>query len=186
MATSFLDRFNVKAPLTAPTPNRSPLSSGHQQKETMTVKYERSRRIDASPEDIFAFVSTIRNLQNFVPTVHSAEVVTEEHVRVQGKDGSTSYEDDGWLRADPAQRRLEWAVAERDYSGWMTISGVDEASEVITHLSIRPRVDDNRRPLTGESRETPDPTEEGLEAAMDSLRNLIEGRGGKEEPSTAT
>lgn len=150
------------------------------------MEYERSRRIDASRDDVFAFVSDIRNLQNYVPTVQSAEMVAEDRVRLQGKDSNTSYEDEGWLHIDPARYRLEWRVDERAYSGWMTVSGIDGATEVVTHLSLTPRVDDTGRPLTGERAEEPDPIEEGLEAAMDSLRNLIEGRGGKEQPSITT
>ena len=57
-------------------------------------------------------------------------------------------------------------------------------SEVIAHISIAPYVTETGRPVTGEMDDGADPIEESLEAALDSLRNLMEGTGGKEEPAT--
>ena len=54
----------------------------------------------------------------------------------------------------------------------------------MAHLSFAPYVTPTGRPITGEPSDEPDPIELSLEAALDSLRNLMEGRGGKEEPAT--
>jgi hypothetical protein len=55
---------------------------------------------------------------------------------------------------------------------------------VVAHLSFAPYVTATGRPITGEPEADPDPIEQSLEAALDSLRNLMEGRGGKEEPAS--
>jgi hypothetical protein len=65
------------------------------------------------------------------------------------------------------------------------VSGEDGGSQVVAHLSFAPYVTATGRPITGEPEADPDPIEQSLEAALDSLRNLMEGRGGKEDLATA-
>jgi hypothetical protein len=149
------------------------------------AEYERSRWVQASPEDVFAFVSDAGNLPAFVPTVSAVEPQAEDRVRVHGEDQGRAYEDDGWFHVDAARRRLEWRDPERDYSGWLTVAGADGGTQVVAHISIAPHVTASGRPITGELDTAPDPVEQSLEAALDSLRNLMEGRGGKEEPAAA-
>jgi hypothetical protein len=55
---------------------------------------------------------------------------------------------------------------------------------VVAHLSFAPYVTATGRPISREPAADPDPIEQSLEAALDSLRNLKEGRGGKEEPAS--
>jgi hypothetical protein len=144
------------------------------------AEYERSRWMRASPDDVFAFVSDAGNLATFLPTVDTVEPRAEDRVEVHGEVRGREYEDDGWFHVDEARRRLEWGADERDYSGWLTVSGEGDGSQVVAHLSIAPYVSPSGRPITGEPARAPDPIEQSLEAALDSLRNLMEGRGGKE------
>lgn len=148
------------------------------------AEYERSRWVQASPEDVFAFVSNAGNLATFLPTVDAVEPQDEGRVRVRGETRGDAYEDDGWFRVDENRRRLEWGADEHDYSGWLTVSGEDSGSQVVAHLSFPPHVTESGRPITGELGDRGDPIEQSLEAALDSLHNLMEGRGGKEEPAT--
>lgn len=148
------------------------------------AEYERSRWVQASPEDVFAFVSNAGNLATFLPTVDAVEPQAEGRVHVRGETRGDAYEDDGWFRVDENRRRLEWGADEHDYSGWLTVSGEDSGSRVVAHLSFPPHVTESGRPITGELGDGGDPIEQSLEAALDSLRNLMEGRGGKEEPAT--
>jgi hypothetical protein len=147
------------------------------------AEYERSRLVQASPDDVFAFVADAGNLAAFLPTVDAVEAQAEDRVLVRGETRGNDYEDDGWFRVDENRRRLEWGAAERDYSGWLTVSGEDGGSQVVAHLSLPPHVTESGRPITGELDDGSDPIEQSLEAALDSLRNLMEGRGGKEEPA---
>ena len=148
------------------------------------AEYERSRWVQASPDDVFAFVSDAGNLATFLPTVDTVEPQAEDRVQVSGEIRGRSYEDDGWFRVNEARRRLEWGADEHDYSGWLTVSGDEGGSQVVAHLSIPPHVTASGRPISGELPVAPDPIEQSLEAALDSLRNLMEGRGGTEEPGS--
>jgi hypothetical protein len=148
------------------------------------AEYERSRLVQASPDDVFAFVSDANNLATFLPTVDVVEPQAEGRVEVHGEVRGRSYEDEGWFRVDEARRRNEWGADERTYSGWLTVAGEDGGAQVVAHLSFAPYVTPSGSPITGEPDIDPDPIEESLEAALDSLRNLMEGRGGKESPAS--
>ena len=147
------------------------------------TEYERSRLVQASPDEVFAFVSDPSNLATFLPTVDAVEPQAEDRVEVHGEVRGRTYEDDGWFRVDEARRRIAWGADERTGSGWLTVAGDDGGAQVVAHLSFAPYVSPAGRPITGEPVDEPDPIEESLEAALDSLRNLMEGRGGKEEPA---
>ena len=145
--------------------------------------YERSRLVQASPDDVFAFVSEPSNLATILPTVDTVEPQAKGRVEVHGEVRGRSYEDEGWFRVDADWRRIEWGADERTYAGWLTVAADDGGAQVVAHLSFAPYVTPTGRPITGEPPDEPDPIEESLEAALDSLRNLMEGRGGKEEPA---
>jgi len=155
-------------------------------REENMAEYERSRLVLASPEDVFAFVSDPRNLATFLPTVDTVEPREEGRVEVHGEIRGRTYEDDGWFHVDEDRHRIEWGADERTYSGWLTVAADDAGTQVVAHLSIPPYVTPSGAPITGESDIDPDPVEESLEAALDSLRNVMEGRGGKEEPVTGS
>jgi hypothetical protein len=147
------------------------------------AEYERSRLVQASPDDVFAFVSDASNLATILPTVDTVERQADDRVEVHGEVRGRTYEDDGWFRVDEARRRIEWGADERTYSGWLTVAGADDGAQVVAHLSFAPYVTPSGRPISGEPEVESDPIEQSLEAALDSLRNLMEGRGGKEEPA---
>ena len=148
------------------------------------AEYERSRLVQASPDDVFAFVSESSNLATILPTVDTVERNEEGRVEVHGEVRGQTYEDDGWFRVDEARRRIEWGADERTYSGWMTVAEEDGGAQVVAHLSFAPYVTATGRPISGEPEAEPDPIEQSLEVALDSLRNLMEGRGGEEEPAS--
>jgi hypothetical protein len=147
------------------------------------AEYERSRLVQASPDDVFEFVSNPNNLATFLPTVDTVEPQAEGRVEVHGEVRGRSYEDEGWFRVDEARRRIEWGADERTYSGWLSVAADDAGAQVVAHLSFAPYVTPSGRPIMGEPETDPDSIEQSLEAALDSLRNLMEGRGGKEEPA---
>jgi len=146
------------------------------------VEYERSRRIAASEREVFDFISNLRNMPNYVPTVDSAEIVATDRIRMRGTNHGVAFEDDGWIHIDSDHHRIEWGNDEHTYGGWLKVSGNNGSSQLVAHLSLEPRYSPSGRPLTSERGREPDPVEEGLAAAMDSLRNLIEGTGGEERP----
>ena len=132
---------------------------------------------------MFAFVSNASNLATILPTVDTVEPQADGRLEVHGEVRGHPYEDDGWFRVDEARRRIEWGADEHNYSGWLTVADEDGGAQVVAHLSFAPFVTPSGGPISGELETDPDPIEQSLEAALDSLRNVMEGRGGKEEPA---
>ena len=157
----------------------------------MPQEYEQSQAIDASPEDVFAWLSDVGNLPEYLPPVvassvegPSAEGVPGHRIRTTleypGEDGRT-FEAEGYLAVDEGERRIEWgAEAGRDYSGWLTVANRGEgASEVVVHLSFGERsVEPELQERAPEGR---DPLAEGISATLESIRRQIEEGSGKVE-----
>ncbi len=149
-------------------------------------EFERSQHITAAPDAVYAFVSDVGNPLRYLPTTKSAQQQGSERVRVQGEARGHQYDDDGFFRADPVGRRLEWGADERDYRGWMQIADAGGASDVTVHLSFSNDLPQRIARETGDAPpDGPPPIEEGIDASLQSIRNIVEGQGGKVEPSTA-
>ena len=111
------------------------------------AEYERSRHVDAAPDEVFAFVSDPANMAAFVPTMEEADA-EDGRVHVHGEVHDRPYDDDGWFRVDVSRRRLEWGSDERDYSGWLSVAGDNGGTQVVAHISAAPFVDPSGRPIS--------------------------------------
>ena len=152
---------------------------------TIMPEYEQSLSVQAAPERVFEFVSSLDNLPRYLPTVHQAEPQAGERVRVKGEAGGHPYDSDGYFRVDNSAHRMEWGSdGENNYSGWLKVGGEGETSEVTVHLSFQPKPEQAERfaEQTGSRDKT---IQEGIEASLLSIRNEVEGRGGKVEPTAA-
>lgn len=156
-------------------------------------EYEHTQRIEATPDQVFAFVSDVGNLPKYLPTTHSAQSQGSERVRVQGEAQGHRYDADGYFRRDEANGRLEWGSdGEISYSGWLEVKpgpdGDDRSSSVTVHLSFGP----NPREAVNAGGPPPDGApsdrdiQDSLEKALVSIQNQVEGKGGKVEPAAAT
>ncbi len=150
------------------------------------AEYEHSARVNAPAEAVFDFVSDIGNLPKYLPTTHHAESQGLGRVRVRGEAGGHTYDSDGYFRVDATEHRMEWGSdGENAYAGWLQVEENGSGSDVTVHLTFAPRPDQAERfeEQTGDRDRT---IQEGLEASLLSIRNLVEGRGGKVEPTAAT
>lgn len=147
----------------------------------VTGEYEESLVMGADPHTVFAFVSDVRNLPKYLPTTKAAQGQGGDRVRVEGAAQGQGYDADGYLRPDAGAKRLEWGADEGYYEGAMQITPFGQGSNVSVHISIKgspPGADEGSAP-------SPEQIKEGLRKGLESIRNHVEGRGGKEEPSAA-
>lgn len=147
-------------------------------------EYEERLHVRADADEVFDFVADVSNLPKYLPTTKSAEDQGPDRVRVQGEAAGHRYDSDGYLRSDRERMRLEWGADEGYYSGWMQIRSDGGGAEVVVHISLRDK------PGQGEERAdggpSPDQVREGMRKGLESIRNHVEGRGGKEEPAVTS
>lgn len=144
-------------------------------------EYEHALTIQALPQDVFNFISDVRNLPKYLPTVHDAVPLPGGRVRVAGVAAGNPYDSDGFLHIDKSRRRMEWGSdGENQYRGWMEVREMagGHAAEIIVHLSFEPRPEQAQQFIeqTGDADRT---IQKGLEAALESVQNILEGRGRK-------
>ncbi len=92
---------------------------------------EHTGRIDIarSAEEVFAFVSDIRNLPAFLAGVRTAGLLGAGRVVVEGAHNGRRYRVEGWLRADRDALAMEWGLdagaaettGQRGYSGSLRV-----------------------------------------------------------------
>src|SRR5215204_3095662 len=157
----------------------------------MAQEYEQSQAIDAPPEQVFAWVSDVNNLPDYLPPVvdsslegPAAEGVPGQRIRTTLEypgEGRGTFEAEGYLAVDERERRMEWgAEAGRDYSGWLTVANyAEDASEVVVHLSFGER--SAALGIQERASEDRDPLAEGITATLESIRRQIEEGSGKVE-----
>lgn len=146
-------------------------------------EYERSRVIGAAPEQVFEFLSDVRNLPQYLPTTHHAEPQGPDRVRVQGEARGHDYDADGFFRRDQQDLRLEWGSdGELRYRGQLRVEpdGGRGGSRVTVHLSFEPP-----RGMAQGLGDADSRIEEGIEAALESIQRQCEGQSGKVEPQGA-
>ncbi len=146
---------------------------------------EYSDRIDvtASADAVFAFISEVRNLPRYLPTVQGAHSHGTDRVEVDGTANGHQYASAGWFNVDQGARSMSWGSdGENDYAGQMSVTGDAHASEVVCSLRFSPTPeikDAMDKHQGGPSAAMTD----GLRASLKSIKQICEGTGGKVESS---
>lgn len=139
--------------------------------------------VAAAPDAVFHFVSDIKNLPRYLPTVSGAHPQPGERVAVDGKANGHPYSSDGWFKVDQAGRTMTWGSdGENDYSGKMSVVGEGGGCVVACSLQFNPTgpiKDSMEREQGGPSAAMTD----GLRTSLASIKAICEGTGGKHESS---
>jgi hypothetical protein len=135
-------------------------------------EYEQSLAIQASPQAVFEFVSSVQNLPRFMPTTQHAQALGGEQVRVEGEVKGHQYAADGQFHVDPSAQRLEWKADEGYYSGWLQVrpTGDGTASEVTIHIALQGYAPGT----TAQQRPTDQQIERGLADALTSIKESVQ------------
>ncbi|HMV51966.1 MAG TPA: SRPBCC family protein [Blastocatellia bacterium] len=146
-------------------------------------EYHQSKTIQVSADKVFSFVSDIKNLPKYLPTVTGARPQQGERIRIQGEAAGHHYDSDGYFRVDDANRRLEWGSdGENNYSGWLEVreGNNQSSSELTVHLNFDPKPE-LAREFEKQGGNRHEVINRGIQEALTSIQNLCEGKGGKVE-----
>jgi len=147
-------------------------------------EYEYSVTIHSDADTVFDFVSDVRNMPKYMPTLDSAETEGPEKVHMHGEVRGHEYDADGELHIDKAARKLQWRSDSRShYTGWLEVKPSGADSQVTVHVSFEPKPGEQAKydESGGEDRVIQDV----LEKTLMSIQNILENKGGKVEPRAA-
>jgi uncharacterized membrane protein len=147
--------------------------------------YQHSATVQASADDLFAFVSDFGNLSAYLSTVTGITDEQGEQVTIHGEVNGREYQDTGFIRVDRDRRRMEWGSnGDAEYSGWLHVTPeMNDMAEITVELNfgISSGADDMAR-RHGDRDQA---INQGMRDALTSIKNIIEGRGGKVESTAA-
>ena len=147
--------------------------------------YSHSIEVNVPADRLFEFVSDIGNLPKYLPTTKAAQPQGEGRVRVQGEADGHRYDADGRFEAYAAQRKLQWSSdGEHQYAGRLEVAEMDAQRSRVTvqiHFELPPQ----EAPRFERQGGIDQVMNDGIRRALDSIRNLCEGTGGKNEAPQA-
>lgn len=112
-----------------------------------TTDFEQSISVNASADRIFEYLSDVRNVPEYLPTVKKADRQADDRIHTQGQVGEHTYDADGHFNIDRQRQKIEWGSdGENEYGGWMEVndSGNNQA-EVKVHIHYAPKPETKQR-----------------------------------------
>ncbi len=143
-------------------------------------EYECSMTINASMRQIEDFITDVKNLPRYLPTTQNAMPEPGERVRVQGEAHGHHYDSDGYFHVDKSKNRMEWGSdGEEKYRGWLVVDSEESGKAKVTvHLSFEPSPTLSKG-LAEQTGSQDEAIQRDLENSLRSIKNIMEGRGGK-------
>jgi uncharacterized protein YndB with AHSA1/START domain len=136
------------------------------------TEFEAERTMPADAQDVFAVVSDLDRLGEWLP--HEVAVRPTDDGEVRADVEERAVDARGLVRVRPEQLRVEWGADGPDYTGWLQVSHADPGrSSVLLHLSFLGHQPETRP--HGHAREE---VEQWLSKSLDRLAELVDGRSG--------
>lgn len=128
-----------------------------------------------SPAEVFAFLSDIRNMPRYLPTVRKVGPLGPDRVAVEGEAEGHAYHDEGWLRVEAEAHRMRWGTeAGSDYHGELSVARLGNGhAEVAVRLHHAPQGAQARR-MQQRSGSTDHDMRKALERALGAIKAACE------------
>ena len=123
--------------------------------------------VDASPDDLFAFLSDVGNLPRYFARMKTAERAEGNAVKTSAElpDGS-HVEGEAWFEVDADAQHLAWgSEGPNDYRGDLDVRPHEQGSTVEVHLHTT-RVEPGDHEV-----------QNGLDTTLDTIKTLVEDQG---------
>ena len=121
--------------------------------------YEHAEHVPARPDELFAYLSDVRNLPRYFARMTHAEPAEGEAVRTtarleEAEGGPREVEGEAWFRVHEGEKRLEWgSEGPSDYRGELDVTGDAGGSRVAVRLHTvhedAPGIQDGLRETVG-------------------------------------
>ena len=130
--------------------------------------YERVETVEASADDLFAYLSDVGNLPDYMRRMTSAEPAGDGAVHTTaeldfGGGETRTVAGEAWFRVEAGERRMRWgAEGESSYRGELEVTGADDGAQVTVRLHTE-RVES-------------DDVDRDLAETVANVKRLVEGR----------
>lgn len=98
------------------------------------MEHEHTQHIAAAPDRVFAVLSDVSRLPEFVPQITGARPGDDDNVIVDARYEGHTQHGEGWFRPDPEHRRIDWGSSSSSYRGWMQVDPDSEGSRLTLFL----------------------------------------------------
>ena len=137
-------------------------------------EYFAKTEIDVPADDVFAYVTDISRMAEYLPTVKKATPLAENKIRVQGEVNGHSYDADGWYQIHEFERTMLWGSdGGNRYSGHLEVMRLEARSQLSVTLSFEPGPGmdmEFKELVTDRSADI----QQGLERSVQSIREACE------------
>ena len=99
------------------------------------MEHEHTQHIAAAPDQVFAVLSDVSRLPEFVPQVTEARAGAGDDVVVDARYEGHTQHGEGWFRPDPDRHRIEWGSRSSSYHGWMQVDPDGDGSRLTLFLA---------------------------------------------------
>ena len=123
--------------------------------------------VDASPDDLFAFLSDVGNLPRYFARMTSAERGDGNEVKTSAQlpDGS-HVEGRAWFEVDADKQHIAWgSEGSNDYHGYLDVRPAEHGASVEVHIHTT-RVDEGDHQV-----------QQGVDQTVDTIKSLVEDQG---------
>jgi uncharacterized protein YndB with AHSA1/START domain len=133
------------------------------------TEFEAERAMPADAQDVFAVVSDLDRLSEWLPHQVTVRPTADGEVNASVEE---RHVDDarGLVRVRPEQLRVEWGAEDGpEYAGWLQVEHADPGrSSVVLHLSFQ-----GKQPETRPHGHAKDEVEQWLHEGLDRLAALV-------------
>ena len=131
-------------------------------------------QIDATADDVFAFVTNFNNMPEYLPTVERATSAGDGHIHMEGEVKGHRYDTVGWFQVHEFNRTMLWgAKGQNDYSGDLEVMEQGDGCLLAINLKFEELPDlsqENRKRIEDHMPEI----EKGLDEAGKRVKELCE------------
>lgn len=123
--------------------------------------HERSTTVDATPGQLFDYLSDVANLPHYFAAMVSAEPTGGDQVHTVAEVDGHRVEGDAWFTAEDGSRTMRWgSPGPNDYSGELSVAAEGSGSRVTVRLHT--------------SHGDTDTVDQGLDQTLVTIRRNVE------------
>lgn len=137
-------------------------------------EYSGKIEIDVPADDVFAYVTNVTNMPQYLPTLKKATPLGDNRIQVVGEENGRPYEADGWYQVHEFERAMLWgSEGANRYTGDLEVMHLGNGCQLSITLKFEPT--DSMDPKLKEAlAHRGEEIQNGLEQSLQSIKKACE------------